>query len=129
MSSAIQQRAAGLRVARPSADLPVRDLVLCHLEYGQARAITQGALAKQLHLEPREVMAAVETLRREGVAICTGSAGVWLTADAGEVRDQYRRLRRRALHQLANLRRMLRTADAMERPLTLWPTTEKEVST
>lgn len=121
MTALIEQRAAGLLPRpRPSADLPLRDLVLCHLGYGQKQAITRDAMALRLHVEPREVMAAIEALRREGVPICTGSPGAWLTTSPGEVREQYRRLRRRAIHQLANLRRMLHTAEAMERPLTLW---------
>lgn len=89
------------------------------LGWGIAAAQTYEALSARLGLPRREIESAVETLRRDGVAVCTGSRGVWLTTDPAEVREQYRRLRRRAIHQLANLRRMLRTAEAMERPLVL----------
>ncbi len=97
-----------------------RDVLELHLGWGAAAAQTYEALSARLGLPRREIEAAIESLRRDGVAVCTGRRGVWLTNDPAEVREQYRRLRRRAIHQLANLRRMLRTAEAMERPLTLW---------
>jgi len=101
-----------------------RDVVQPALGWGQGAAQTYDALSVRLGLPRREIEEAVEGMRRDGVAICTSSSGkhrgVWLTSDPDEVREQYRRLRQRAIHQLANLRRMLRTAEAMERPLTLW---------
>jgi biotin operon repressor len=96
-----------------------RDVVQPALGWGAAAAQTYEALSARLDLPRRDIEAAVEELRRSGAPICTGSRGVWLTQDPAELREQYRRLRRRALHQLANLRQMLRTADAMERPLVM----------
>lgn len=95
------------------------DLVRTGLGWGVRAAQTYEALSDRLGLPRREIEAAVEQLRREGAPVCTGSRGVWLTTDPAEIREQYRRLRRRAIHQLTNLRRMLRTAEAMERPLVL----------
>jgi len=96
-----------------------RDIVLTALGWGVAAAQTYAALSARLGLPRREIEAAVEELRRSGSPICTGAAGAWLTQDPAELREQYRRLRSRALHQLANLRGLLRTADAMERPLVM----------
>jgi hypothetical protein len=56
------------------------------------------------------VEASIEELRRRGAPIVTGSRGVHLTQDADELMASYRRLRHRAIHQLANLRAMQRTA-------------------
>jgi biotin operon repressor len=99
--------------------IQARDVVQPALGWGIAAAQTYDVLSARLGLPRREIEAAVEEMRRAGVPVCTGPAGAWLTQDPGEVREQYRRLRRRALHQLANLRRMLRTAEVMERPLVL----------
>lgn len=95
------------------------DTVRAALGWGVAAAQTYEALSARLGLPRREIEGAVEQLRRDGAPVCTGSRGVWLTTDANELREQYRRLRRRAIHQLANLRRMLRTAESLERPLVL----------
>lgn len=95
------------------------DRVHAALGWGREQAVTIVDLARDLDMPVRSVQASVEELRRRGVAICTGSAGVWLTQDPDELLDQYRRLRGRALHQLANLRRMQRTAELMRRPLTM----------
>jgi DNA-binding transcriptional regulator YhcF (GntR family) len=94
--------------------------VLGAIPPGRDDAVTQRRLARHLGIQCRDVQAAVEELRREGYPVCTGNRGVWVTADPEEIRDQYRALRRRALHQLSNLRRMLRTAESLESPLTLW---------
>ncbi len=94
-------------------DLPLADLIYGHLNYGAGRPRTIGELAEDLAVPRRMVEASVEELRRRGAPICTGSRGVWLTQSADELIDQYRRLRRRAIHQLANLRAMQRTAQTM----------------
>ena len=92
-------------------DLPFADLVQSHLHWNQP--VTIAELALELQRPRRQIEAGVEELRRRGVPIVTGSDGVWLTTSADELLDSYRRLRSRALHQLANLRAMQRTARAM----------------
>ena len=100
--------------------LALADLVELRLLWGREHALTIAEVAVLAYLSPREVQKGIEELRRRGAPIVTGSAGVWLSADADEILDSYRRLRRRALRQLANLRTMQRTAEAMRRPLTIW---------
>ena len=103
-------------------DLPFSDLVYTRLNWGADKPRTISDIAEDLHASRRAVEAAVEALRRSGAPIVTGSAGVWLTQDAHELMDSYRRLRRRALTQLQNLRGLQRTARAMSgyRQQTLW---------
>lgn len=108
--------APGATVRQP--DLTPMDLLLCFLEYGEWRAQTIPALAERSGMSVRQVQRAVELARAEGRGICANESGphrgVYLTLSGDELRQQYRRKRRRALHQLANLRRMLRTADLMD---------------
>jgi len=92
-------------------DLALADVVYARLYWGVPRTI--GEIAEDLAVSRRVVEASVEELRRRGAPICTGSRGVWLTQSADELLDQYRRLRRRALTQLTNLRAMRRTAASM----------------
>jgi biotin operon repressor len=96
------------------------DMVHVRLEWGRPQTIAD--LSAKTLLSIREVQAAVEELRRRGVPIVTGSKGVWLTTSPDELLDSYRRLRRRALRQLANLRQMQRTAAAMRgvEQTTIW---------
>jgi Mn-dependent DtxR family transcriptional regulator len=92
-------------------DFPLADVVYARLFWGKPRTI--GELAEDLAVPRRMVEASIEELRRRGAPICSGSRGVWLTQDADELLDQYRRLRRRAIHQLANIRRMRKTVNFM----------------
>lgn len=96
---------------------------------GPPRAVTTSHLMTHLGPKPismakivedctfdvsrREVEKAVELARVEGLPICSGPRGVWVTSDADELLENYRRLRRRALRQLVNLRQMQRTAAAL----------------
>jgi Mn-dependent DtxR family transcriptional regulator len=89
-------------------DFPLADVVYARLFWGKPRTI--GELAEDLAVPRRMVEASIEELRRRGAPICSGSRGVWLTQDADELLANYRRLRSRAIHQLANLRGMQRTA-------------------
>src|SRR5439155_15965097 len=95
--------------SRP-ADFPFADILYVNLEWGADHAETIGELAEELNVSRRQVEAAVESLRRSGAPICTGSRGVWLSQDAEELLANYRALRARALRQLANLRGLQRTA-------------------
>lgn len=94
-------------------DLPAADLVYVSLHVGRDAAVTLSDIAERLNLSRRAVEAAVEALRRGGTPVCSGSEGIWLTDSPDELIDQYRRLRRRALTQLRNLRAMQRTAARM----------------
>ena len=94
-------------------DLPASDLIYVHLLWGADKAVTIGELAEGLNLPRRTVEGAIEALRRSGAPICTGSRGVWLSQDPEELWEQYRRLRHRALTQLANLRGLQRTARSL----------------
>jgi Mn-dependent DtxR family transcriptional regulator len=89
-------------------DFPLADVVYARLLWSKPRTI--GELAEDLAVPRRMVEASIEALRRRGAPIVTGSRGVWLTQDADELMASYRRLRHRAIHQLANLRAMQRTA-------------------
>jgi Mn-dependent DtxR family transcriptional regulator len=94
----------------------VTDLALADVVYGRlfwSKPRTIGELAEDLAVPRRMVEASIEELRRRGAPICSGSRGVWLTQDADELLANYRRLRSRAIHQLANLRAMQRTAQSM----------------
>lgn len=119
---ALGATATALRGRGP--DLPASDLVKVHLAWNEAGAQTHSQLARRTGLTQRQVQRAVEQLRVEGAPICTNTGGehpgVWLTQDPDVLLASYRQLRARALHQLANLRRMQRTAEAMRRPWTLW---------
>jgi biotin operon repressor len=101
-------------------DFPLADVVYARLFWG--KPLTIGELAEDLAVPRRMVEASIEELRRRGAPVCSGSAGIWLSQDPDELLDQYRRLRRRALTQLWNIRRLRQTAGAMRgfRQETLW---------
>jgi biotin operon repressor len=103
-------------------DLPFSDLLYTRLNWERDRARTIGDLAEDMNVSRRQIEKAVETLRQSGAPICSGSEGIWLTQSGVELMAQYRALRRRALHQLSNLRSLQRTARAMAgtRQETLW---------
>lgn len=91
------------------------DLLLVNLSYGRDRARTLGELAESMGAPRRELEKAVEALRRAGKPICSGPDGIWLTDSPAELRDQYRRLRRRYITQAVGARELLRTAARLER--------------
>lgn len=94
---------------------PWADLVRTRLVYGRDRARTIGDIAEQLGTSRRTIEAAVETLRREGAPICTGSDGVYLSTDARELREHAERLRSRAIHVLLGARALRTTARRFEK--------------
>jgi biotin operon repressor len=89
-------------------DLALADVVYGRLLWGKPRTI--GELAEDLAVPRRMLEASIEELRRRGAPIVSGPRGIHLTQDADELLANYRRLRSRAIHQLANLRGMQRTA-------------------
>jgi biotin operon repressor len=89
-------------------DFPLADVVYARLFWGKPRTI--GELAEDLAVPRRMVEASIEELRRRGAPIVSGPRGIHLTQDPEELLRSYRQLRSRAIHQLANLRAMQRTA-------------------
>jgi biotin operon repressor len=76
---------------------------------------TIGDLAESMQAPRRAIEKAVEELRRRGEPIITGPWGVCLTRDPAVLRDNYRRLRSRYIHQAQGARELLRTARRFER--------------
>jgi hypothetical protein len=91
------------------------DLVATRLRWGRDGAVTIGELAESMHVMRREVERAITALRAEGVPVCTGSAGVWLTTSPSELRVCYRWLRSKYIHQAIGARVLLQTAQRFER--------------
>ena len=86
-----------------------------YLSWGADRAIGLGAIAEQANCPRRAVERAIEALRAEGAPICSNAEGTYLSDSPDELLNQYRALRRRAIGQLVNARRLLRTAKAFEK--------------
>jgi biotin operon repressor len=101
-------------------DLALADVVYARLFWGTPRTI--GELAEDLAVPRRMVEASIEELRRRGAPVISGPRGIHLTQDPDELMASYRRLRSRAIHQLANLRAMQRTARNLRgfRQSTIW---------
>ncbi len=96
-------------------DLADVDHIRFHLLDGERNAVTQAQLAARCEIPLRRVQAALEAMKRSGVPIVTGSAGVWLSHHPAELRDAYRRHRNRAIHQQLNNRGRLKAIAALER--------------
>lgn len=96
-------------------DLADVDHLRMHLLDGEHNAVTQSQLAARCEIPLRRVQAALEAMKRSGVPIVTGSAGVWLSNDPAELLDAYRRDRNRAIRQLVNNRGRLRAIAALQR--------------
>jgi len=94
---------------------PWSDILALHLNRGRDAAVTIGQLQERLGVSRRIVERSIESLRRDGVPICSGPDGIWLTTDAAELRAQYRALRARYIRQAINARALLRTARRFER--------------
>lgn len=77
-------------------------LVQVHLSWG--RPVTIGTLQEQMGVSRRMVEKAIEQLRLEGVPVCSGSAGVWLSTSAPELYAHAAFLHARAarIHEGAN---------------------------
>ena len=88
------------------------DVVEMALEWDHP--LTIDGIARRCNLPRRAVEAGVEELRRRGKPVVSSGRGIHLTHDGDELLASYRRLRSRALHQLANLRAMQRTARALQ---------------
>ena len=86
-----------------------------YLSWGRDRAVTIGEIAEVANCPRRLVEKAVEALRADGAPLCSGPDGIYLSDDADELLSQYRALRRRAIGQLVNARRLRRTAEAFRK--------------
>lgn len=92
-------------------DMPARDLLLVRLGYGRDNAFPIGWYAEHLHLSRREVEQAVQQLRLDGIGVCSGPDGIWLSHDPVDVADTLQHLRGRLVNQYRTylaLRRTLR---------------------
>jgi Mn-dependent DtxR family transcriptional regulator len=96
-------------------DLLDVDHIRLHLGYGVHNAVTQKELARRTGIGLRAVQEVLEGMKRAGLPIVTGSAGVWLSNDAGELRAFYRANRRRIHTQWLNARGTLKAIAALER--------------
>ena len=95
--------------------------LFANLFWGEDRARSIGDIAEAHGCSRRMVEKAAEQLRADGSPICSGRSGLWLSDDPVELRHQYRALRSRAIGQMVNARRLLRTARAFERQqMRLW---------
>ena len=111
----------------------VADHLRMVLRHGEANALTYPKLAALVFGIPakpdpndietlrrqksaiRQLQEAVPALRAAGAPVCSGSVGLWITDDPHELREQYRALRRRYIHQAIGARALLRTAGQKER--------------
>jgi len=89
------------------------DLLLVRLKLDDPQTI--GDLAESMQAPRRAIEKAVEDLRRRGEPIVTGPWGVCLTRDPDVLRDNYRRLRSRYIHQAIGARALLATAKRFEK--------------
>ena len=80
--------------------------------------VTMKVLCERTGWPEREVQAAIQQARLEGAPIISDGDGYRLSQDPAEVRACARRLRSRALNQMATAAALDRAADAL--PLTLW---------
>lgn len=85
------------------------------LSWGRDRAVPIGEIAEAAGCYRRQVEKAAEALRAEGAPLCSCGDGIYLTDDADELMEMYRTLRRRAIGQLRNARRLRVTAEAFRR--------------
>jgi Mn-dependent DtxR family transcriptional regulator len=102
-------------------DLPFADLLLAQLGRGADHATTYGELTDRLRVSRRKVERGVQELRLRGWLVISDDRGCWLSFEASEGREQYRRLRSRYIHQAQTARAVLRTANAIDRTqMRLW---------
>jgi biotin operon repressor len=90
-------------------------LVQVNLRYGRDRARTLGELAEDMGISRRLVEKAIESMRLDGVPVCTGSEGAWLSVDSRELYAHAAALRSRAIHVLLGARALRRTARRHEK--------------
>ena len=74
------------------------------LNNSRAHARTIGELAEALNLPRREIEAAVQAARLDGVPIVSGSEGLWIASTPLEALEAAQALRRRAITQLVTAR-------------------------
>jgi biotin operon repressor len=86
-----------------TADLAARDLIHVSLGRGRDNAASLSEIAERLHLTRRQVEASVQALRLDGVAVASGSDGVWL-GDMNDMAATAHILRGRLISQYRTLR-------------------------
>ncbi len=82
---------------------------------------TLGELWAATSIPPREIQAAIEAMRKRGVApICSGARGYWMARSTDEYAANVEARRRRALVQLLTVRGERRLLRRLRAPMTLW---------
>lgn len=92
------------------------------LNNSRTHARTIGELAEALRVSRREIEAAVQHARLDGVPIVSGSEGLWIASDAQEALEAAQALRKRAITQLVTARALRAAGKRMAavRQQTLW---------
>ena len=92
------------------------------LNNSRAHARTIGELSESLKVSRREIEAAVQSARLDGVPIVSGSEGLWIASTAQEALEAAQALRRRAITQLVTARALRAAGKRMAaiRQPTLW---------
>ena len=83
------------------------------LNNSRAHARTIGELAEALRVSRREIEAAVQAARIDGVPIVSGSEGLWISDSPEEVARAAESLRKRLVTQYATVRALRATARRM----------------
>lgn len=78
------------------------------------RPQTKRELAARMGVTTRTVEEMVQVERLAGAPIVSDTDGYRVALDSADMRDQYRRMRSRYLHQALTARAVNRTADRME---------------
>ena len=92
------------------------------LNNSRTHARTIGSLSESLKVSRREIEAAVQAARLNGVPIVSGSEGLWIASTAQEALEAAQALRRRAITQLVTARALRAAGKRMAavRQRTLW---------
>jgi predicted DNA-binding transcriptional regulator YafY len=78
------------------------------------RPQTKRELAERMGVTTRTVEVMVQVERLAGAPIVSDTDGYRVALDSADMRDQYRRMRSRYVHQALTARAVNRTADRME---------------
>ena len=100
----------------------IASMVQVNLRFGRDRARKLGELAEDMGVPRRVIEQSIESLRKDGVPVCTAGDGAWLALEADEVRACADRLNRRLRSQYLTVRALRATARRMAgvRQTELW---------
>ena len=83
------------------------------LNVGRDHARTIGSLSESLNVSRREIEAAVQAARLDGIPVVSGSEGLWISDSPEEVARAAESLRKRLVTQYATVRALRATARRM----------------